>query len=247
MKVLSYGGGVQTLALGRMILNGLFERPDLVVFADTQRERGKTYQAIQREFALFNSYGIEAVIVTGGDLGSYGGKMLPLYTIKNDTGERGRLRTVCSPRFKTEVINRELRRRGAKKAEVWLGLSVDEVHRLKPNPRKWLTNRWPLIEMQMRRGDCEEYLKKLDIEPVKSACVFCPNASSKSALAALEPHELQYAITFDETVRNLRPGYKSYVHASCKPLATVVAENAHNIDLFDYDPKQDECSGVCFV
>lgn len=219
------------------------------MFADTQRERVKTYRVIEREFALLNEHGIEAITVTGGDLGSHGGKMLPLFTIHNKTGKLGRLRTICSSRFKTEVVARELRRRGygpKNKVETWLGLTTDEVHRVKPNARvKWMTNRWPFLEMGMSRANCETYLDRLGVESVKSACYFCPNASQRSSLAALEPEDQANAIAFDETVRNVRPGYQSFIHSSRRPLREVLADDALFVDLLDYE--QDECEGVCFV
>jgi hypothetical protein len=245
VKVLSYGGGKQTQVLGRMVIAGEFERPDLAIFSDTQRERAKTYEIIEREFALLNAAGIEAVTVTGGDLGSYGGKMLPLFTVRKKDGHRGRLRTICSSRFKTAIINRELRRRGAKKAEIWLGLTTDEVHRVKPNPRQWLTNRWPFLEKEMSRADCEAYIERLGIESSKSACYFCPNASQRSALAALSPEDQRRAVEFDEGLRGIRPGYDSYIHNSFRPLVEVLADDKLQISLLDYE--QDECEGACFT
>jgi hypothetical protein len=249
MKVLSYGGGIQTVVMGRMVLAGEMDRPDLVIFADTQRERAKTYEVIAREFALLNAAGIEAVTVTGGDLGSHGGKMLPLFTVHKETGERGRLRTICSSRFKTEVVARELRRRGfgpKNPVETWLGITTDEIIRVKPNVRvTWMHNRWPFIERDISRGACEAYLNNLGLERVKSACYFCPNASQRAALAALEPGDLARAIAFDESLRNVRPGYESFVHGSCRPLSEVVADDRLQISLLDYE--QDECSGSCFT
>jgi hypothetical protein len=38
VKVLSYGGGIQTVTLLRLAIEGKIERPDLVIFADTQRD-----------------------------------------------------------------------------------------------------------------------------------------------------------------------------------------------------------------
>jgi hypothetical protein len=249
MQVVSYGGGKQTQVMGRMMLSGELPRADLVIFADTQRERAKTYEIIAREFALLNAAGIEAITVTGGDLGSHGGKMLPLFTIHNKTGKLGRLRTICSSRFKTEVVARELRRRGygpKNKVETWLGLTTDEVHRVKPNDRvKWMTNRWPFLEMGMSRANCETYLERLGVESSKSACYFCPNASQRSALAALSAEDQAKAIVFDESLRHMRPGYESFVHASRRPLRDVLADDALFVDLLDYE--QDECEGVCFV
>jgi hypothetical protein len=244
-SVLSYGGGVQTVAMGRMIIAGELPPPDLIVFADTMNERRKTYEAIEREYAAITASGlVECVRVSGGNLKDHGGKMLPVYNVNISTGELGRWNTVCSERFKTRIVNRELRRRGWKRAEVWLGLSLDEVRRVKPNPRKWLTNRWPLIELNMRRADCENVLRRYELPIVKSACKFCPNACGPAALASLEPDELAETIAFDAAIRNVRPGYLSYIHDSHRPLSEVVADDSLQTNLFDRE--EDECGGVCF-
>lgn len=42
-QVLSYGGGVQTVAMVALVLQGRLPRPDMIVIADTSREKQSTW------------------------------------------------------------------------------------------------------------------------------------------------------------------------------------------------------------
>jgi hypothetical protein len=68
----------------------------------------------------------------------------------------GMLRRQCTREHKIVPIERELRRRGfggrGKKAwrvQQWLGISTDEVERMKPARTPWVESRWPLIERRL--------------------------------------------------------------------------------------------------
>jgi len=132
MKILSHGGGVQTRTLLRLCLEGGFERPDLVVFADTQAEPGEVYEAIAEDKAACEAQGIEFVIVTTGELAAvdkWGGLFIPAFTL-DEKGNRGMLRRQCTERFKVRPIRQLLRSRGATTktpCELWMGISTDEA------------------------------------------------------------------------------------------------------------------------
>lgn len=251
VNVLSYGGGTQTLAMGRMVLSGDLERPDLVAFADTQREREATYAAVRREFGLLEAAGIPTVIVTGGDLAERGLRgelpLTPLYTINLVTGKEGRMNSICSERFKTRIVRRELRRRGLRTASIWLGLSTDEIGRVKPSKVKCWVNRWPLIEKDLRRADCESYLERIGApKPVKSACIMCPHRRVRSFLRMTE-EERDFAIQYDEAIRHSRPGFVCFVSDQRRPLREVLAAASRQISLLELDEEDSECSGTCFT
>ncbi len=50
-----------------------------------------------------------------------------------------------------------------KYVEQWIGKSTDEVQRMKPARDKYILNKHPLIEMNMSRQDCINYLKKQNV------------------------------------------------------------------------------------
>lgn len=243
-QVQSFGAGVQSVALLRMAVNGLIDRPDLVLFADTQQEPQHVYDVMEREAEVCKVAGIEFGIVSAGDLGAWkenGSIHAPLRTELIGGKERGLLFRTCTDRFKIQPIRRALRARGVKKAVLWLGMSVDEIQRVKPSSVGWITNRHPLIELSMRRSDCETYLSSIGVTAAKSACVFCPYRSDASWRTVRDsPEDWAKAVAYDESIRHARPGYLSFVHKSWKPLAEAVLSKENDLGLFD-----DECDGVC--
>lgn len=246
MKIQSYGAGVQSVALLHMALNGDFERPDLVIFADTQAEPESVYEVLERDKELCEKAGIELAVVSLGNLsatGQWGGLFIPAHTYNERTESKGMLRRQCTQRFKVAPIRRELRRRGVKQAEMWLGISTDEVTRAKPSNVKWLTHRWPLLELGVSRADCHSYLAEIGIEAAKSACVFCPYHSDHEWLRIKQnPRDWRAAVEYDRVIRDTRPeGGKVYVHPQRVPLEMVEFENP------DLQPGlwDSECGGHC--
>jgi hypothetical protein len=274
VKVQSFGGGVQSVAMLRMAIAGDIERPDLVIFGDTMAEPSGVYETIERERANAEANGIPFVTVAWDNLAAPRSGLLyaPLYTVNTEPywkppragcapcedcdwqgipatlgywilpGEKfGQLLRSCTDKFKIAPIRRHLRSLGATKAELWLGMTTDESVRVKPSPLKWITHRWPLIEKSLSRGDCEAYLSRLGLRVAKSACVFCPYRSDASWLQVkANAHDWEAAIAYDESIRDKRPGFKTYVHSSRKPLKEVVLKNDGAPSLF-----MDECFGVC--
>jgi alkylation response protein AidB-like acyl-CoA dehydrogenase len=59
---------------------------------------------------------------------------------------------------------------------MWIGISAEEnAKRCKPSHEGWVTNRYPLRELDMTRADCAAWLCRhyLIVAP-KSACLACP-------------------------------------------------------------------------
>jgi hypothetical protein len=241
--VRAYGGGVQSVALLHKYVRGEIERPDLVIFADTKQEPASVYETVKRDREICESKGIEFVVVSYGDLGDQDRKgiFIPAYTL-NKNGRKGTLMRQCTDRFKIQPIRKEIRRRGLTNVEMWLGISTDEASRQKPSSVKYITNRYPLIEMGMSRTDCEAYLAKIKITASKSACVFCPYRSAK-AWASLTKEEMQQAIKYDVRLRDRMKGVKLYVHSSRTPLSDAIGLTGEkNVNLFE-----NECEGYCGI
>lgn len=140
----------------------------------------------------------------------------------------------CSYDYKRRIITATVKRlcggRGAwKRADVeqWIGFSLDEVgrmrtadecrcgHKVKRHPGTceqcrcesfdpWQVNRWPLVELRMRRDDTIRWFAKHGHPtPPRSACWFCPNSGNArwQALRATHPDLFERACTLDETIR----------------------------------------------
>lgn len=100
----------------------------------------------------------------------------------NGSGAPGR--RSCTVDFKIVVVDRWMREHGAKitGAEVGLGISLDEIERVKPNmdpdTLAWKENVFPLIDevaQPLTRQDCMNIIAGAGLPiPPKSACIFCP-------------------------------------------------------------------------
>lgn len=100
----------------------------------------------------------------------------------NGSGAPGR--RSCTFDFKVSVVDRWLREHGAKseRAIVGLGISLDEIQRMKPNTDldtlAWKVNAFPLlmeVEKPLTRQDCINIIVNAGLPiPPKSSCYFCP-------------------------------------------------------------------------
>lgn len=128
----------------------------------------------------------------------------------------------------------------------------------------WLVNRWPLIELGMRRSDCAKWLTDRGYPvPSRSACYFCPNRGNGHwrALKAGDPERFGKACQLDERTRtepersNLRVR-SLWIHGSRVPLAEAdlrspaqrAAEDDGQDSLFDEGEVDNDCDlGTCFT
>ena len=182
---------------------------------------------------------------------------MPLYT----AGGRGMGRRQCTREYKIEPIEREIRRllgvgKGKRvpkdvAVEQWIGISTDELERLKQNPHRWAHNRWPLIEARMSRADCRVWFEREypGVCLVKSACTSCPFRDNAMWRNLRDSHPLDFedACQFDEairhngsTLRGMRE--QQFVHRSGVPLRAADLEDNAIGDLF-----RGECDGMCGV
>ena len=126
------------------------------------------------------------------------------------------LRRQCTNHYKIRPIYRRIRTlAGGKRgrpfpnnthAEMWLGISLDEVSRMKPSREPWVAHRWPLVELGMTRSDCIEWFSSEypDRYLPRSACVICPYRSDEHwiELKRAEPASYDEAVEFDRWLRN---------------------------------------------
>lgn len=251
VPVISLGAGVQSTTLALMAAHGEFEhrpgfagRPGFAIFADTGWEPQSVYDHLDWLTGELDDYGIEVVRVQEKDLleeaTGRAFNPIPLY-MANPDGTASAGRRQCTKEFKLYPIRHFLRARNLNRVEMWVGISLDEFHRMKPSGLKWLTNRWPLIEKQMTREDCKRWLDDHAYPiPPKSACVFCPYKRERDYVEMRDndPVSFAKAVAADEAMR--RNG--EYVLASLKPLSEATSlENEGQLTMMD------ECEGMCGV
>lgn len=252
MNVLSLGWGVQSFTLAAMAALGDFEKPDYAIHADTTHESILTYQFAAQWGGWLNERGVNVVTVKTEDAQIIttrrgGGIYIPAYTdLQNKSG--GMLRRQCTQRWKIAVMRRWLQaHRDGEPIEQWIGISTDEALRMKPSDVKYITNRWPLIELGMSRKDCTKYLVDNGLPvPPKSACTFCPyHNTAEWRRTKQTPEDWAEAVEIDRKIRKVRPPYDLFVHPSRKPLEEVdlrTEEERGQMRLWD-----EECTGICGV
>lgn len=256
LKAISLGWGVQSFTLAAMAALGELESVDVAIHADTTHESKLTYEFAARWTPWLEERGVRVVTVANPTVrittrittDRAGGKIwIPAFT---DTPSRsgGMLRRQCTHRWKIAPMRRWLQaNRDGAVVEQWLGISLDEVQRMKDSDVKYCVNRWPLIERRMTRLDCMTWLDRNGIEiPPKSACTFCPfHSTAEWRRIKQTPEDWQEAITVDEAIRKVRPPYDLYVHPARIPLVDVDLRSEQEkgqLSLWDA-----ECSGVCGV
>lgn len=230
MQVWSCGGGTQSGAIAELIASGKLPVPDLAFMTDTGRERSSTWpfvDAFIRPRLL--SVGLDLQIVQKSefatvDLFSLKERSILLPGFTTQSGKVGRLGGFCSGEWKREVGMRYLRSIGVESATQWIGISVDEMHRVRTPRTKWLQLRYPLLfDVPMRRWQCVELIRAAGWKGLipHSACWMCPNLSDPEWLDMKLhwPEDFSNACALDRELRETDPHF--FIHGSCIPLDEV--------------------------
>lgn len=131
----------------------------------------------------------------------------------------------------------------------WIGISLDEIIRMKPSRKPWVENRWPLIEARMNRHNCQRWIEAHGFPmPPRSACRYCPYHSDDEWRRQRdeEPSEFEKSLQFEKSL-NLSRTSQLFLHRSCKPLdqvdfSTDVERGQATLTGFG-----NECEGMCGV
>jgi hypothetical protein len=241
--------------------------PECAIFADTGAEPRHVYDWLDwLETQL--PFPVHRVIKDRGLLVNIresieGGRLAgaPFYT-ESDAGREGRLRRQCTSEFKIQPIERFIRRemlglahgeRAPKEPQVtqWIGISWEEIQRMKTARNTFSVHRWPLIDLKMTRDHCLRWMREHGYpEPKKSSCTFCPyhdNAMWRD-IKLNDTESWQQAVEVDEMIRKGVRGteQKLYLHRSLIPLAEVDFRNPADFGQLEWG-FQEECDGMCGV
>jgi 3'-phosphoadenosine 5'-phosphosulfate sulfotransferase (PAPS reductase)/FAD synthetase len=270
---LSLGAGVQSSCLALMAAKGeITPMPNAAIFADTQAEPKSVYRWLDW---LQTQLPFPVIRVTRGDLTaeslqinpfksdptrSWVKALIPAF-LENPDGSKSLMGRQCTFRYKVEMLERTARqlagiKRGQRKVTVtqWIGISWDELQRMKLPRKPWTQHRWPLIERRMTRRHCLEWMEVNGYpEPPRSACIYCPfhtNAQWRR-MKDEEPEEFDRAVKFERDLDNAmkatnQKAVKPYLHASLTPLDQVdfSTDTERGQGAFDF---QAECEGMCGV
>jgi len=255
LNIISLGAGVQSSTMALMAAKGeIGPMPTAAIFADTGAEpagvmRWLDWLEAQLPFPVHRVMHKEGLLADLMRPGQTRASNPPLFS---ENG--GMLMRKCTGDFKIAVIKRTARAlmksKGESQISQWIGISVDEAHRMKPSRVKYSSHRWPLIERGMTRGDCLLWMERNGYPtPPKSACTFCPYHSDHhwQDMKENDPESFAQAVMVDERIRQGFAGSRErlYIHRSRVPLADArfdTAKAAGQADMFG-----NECEGMCGV
>jgi len=272
LRVLSLGAGVQSSTLALMIHKGEIPMVDCAIFADTQAEPPKVYEWLKFIKKTVN-YPVHIVTwrnleqdVLDASEGKYQAFTIPFYTKNRETEQKGMLMRQCTADYKIKPVTKKVRKllgykKGERvglevKVEMLLGISTDEIRRMRMNRLRYIHNQYPLInDFQMSRQDCIMWMKDNGYPmPTKSACYFCPfhSQSTWKEVKKNDPKLFEKAVEMDKKIRDqekykIKNKFKDdlYLHRSCQPLDKALEDDGQ-LDMFDgFDSICDE--GMCGV
>jgi hypothetical protein len=164
--ILSYGGGVNTCALMVYLVENKMPL-DEAIFADTGAELPETYENVKIAERYLRNHGI---------------------SFRQVSSRNGTLYSTCRKR---KVIPSQIWRWSTRDYKItpihayyrslkchiyeYLGISFDEIERVKPSRESYITSLFPLVDARIDRETCVQLIKTAGIKiPVKSGCYFCP-------------------------------------------------------------------------
>lgn len=198
VEYISYGGGTPSLALIILNIKGEIKplynknKIDEIIFADTGWDRTDTMKQMKEIKKYCESYGYNFSIVQS-NRGSLEKNLLDALTDKNATfkngnkingylpipyhsKDKGLAQRQCTGIYKIFPINQYLRKKyGSVSRIAQLGIHFDEFYRVKDPKVKRDINRFPLVDLKLKRNDCIKIVSETGLPmPPKSACVGCP-------------------------------------------------------------------------
>lgn len=263
-RFLSLGAGVQSSTLALMIAHGEVPMVDAAIFADTQWEPQSVYQWLdwleqQLPYPVHRvtAGSIRADILsksntTGGRFASIPWHM----RMPNGTASMGRRQ--CTNEYKLKPLLKAKRmllgyqprkRIPVGSCETLIGISTDEISRMKDSREVWNRNVFPLVDLGMSRNDCLNWMQRKGYpQPPKSSCIGCPfHSKDEWRRIKADPVAWADALEIDEAIREPVRGIRGqqFMHRSLLPLAQVdlsTPEERGQANLFE-----NECEGMCGV
>ena len=269
---LSLGAGVQSSTLALMAAHGeIGPVPDAAIFADTQAEPASVYtwldwleEEIQRCPHPFPVHRVtkgsltetSLRVRTSGKTGeTYLSHNVPAYT-RNSDGTLGNHRRQCTDKHKLiPLIRKTDELRQGQECTVWIGISWDEIQRMKDSKRKGIQHRFPLIELRLRRHQCVEWMRERGYgDPPRSACTYCPYHSNQEwrRLRDEDPASWQDALRYEKQLQEAsakvpRLDGVPFLHPSRVPLEEADLRDPDENQMMLWNTMQNECEGMCGV
>ena len=265
LRILSLGAGVQSTTVALMMMHGEIAPADHVIFSDTGWEAKRVYEHLTWLEGVLSQSTMKFHRVSNGNIRedlmhpSKRVASLPYHTM-NEQGKRGMTRRQCTMEYKITPLNKKARelagiqpRKKYKEHLVTriIGISSDELERMRDASFTWEHNEYPLIDLGMSRTDCLKWCEEHGYPtPPRSACIGCP-FKSRDEWRIVRDNEQDWAdaVEIDKHIRTeefrMKTGLKSqlFLHKSAVPLDEAdlrTPEEYGQFSLFNQ-----ECEGMC--
>lgn len=283
MNILSLGAGVQSSTILLMSIHGELPRIDHCVFADVGWEPPEVYRWLEFLKVKAAEAGIPIHVVSEGNLREHvmdavkTGKRVssPPFFTEGEDGRASLMNRSCTSNFKIAPIARKVKELMGHKpgsrlplsvqVTQWIGISGDEMQRMKVSQDKWMRFWHPLIEQpyaddgtcslrewSMTRQDCQKWMRDHGYpEAPRSACIGCPfHSNAEWRRIRQDPEQWKDAVDFDRAIRDSMPlhgmRHPVYLHRSLLPLDQAPIDGVPGQQGIDWGMTQ-ECAGVCGV
>ena len=271
LRVLSLGAGVQSSTLALMIEKGQVPMVDAAIFADVKGEPKAVYTHLDwlEKQLSYPVYRVtwrnlkQDILDAGG--GKYKAFTAPFFTKHPITGKKKMLRRQCTFMYKINPVGQKVRgllglKKGEKRkkdtrVEMLMGISKDEVFRMKTNRIPYITNMYPLVEMNITRSNCLEWMSKYGYpKPPRSACTFCPYHSNEEWIEIKKnKEEWSEVVAMDKAIRHQERHKDKFKNSKEVLDELYLHRDGIPIDEVDLDKKKDnqldlfnnECEGMC--
>ncbi len=277
IHIISLGAGVQSSTMALMAAHGeITPMPKCAIFADTQDEPQSVYTWLDW---LEKQLPFPVIRITKGKLSTaallikvsrkgnrYTGSNIPAFMKSAGIKREGKQARHCTRDFKINIILQEVRRIARNEIKAWrkdktlpipviqwIGISRDEIIRMKPSRLPYIQHRWPLVDAGVRRHACLSWMSDMGFpEPPRSACLYCPYHDNREwrRLKSESPEDFEKAAVFESDYQIAQSKVQRrtaipFLHRSMVPLRDV-----------DFSTDEDhgqqvmfgnECEGMCGV
>lgn len=266
LRVVSYGGGVQSTALLVLAARGAIDFP-IFLFAnvgdDSEHPATLRYVAeVARPYAAAHGIELHEVQRLRRD-GTPETLLDRLHRSKRSItipvrmpAPLGFMRRNCTQDFKVRTIEKWLKQHGASAecpAVTAIGISHDEAHRANSRKESPVQQKvYPLLELRMDRNDCRTVIAAAGLPvPPKSSCWFCPYHTNGTwqTMREREPILFEKYVAIErmlsDRLKELQ-GRPAYFHNRLKPLPMATTANRQG-ELFEDSPLEVCESGYCMT
>jgi len=254
LNIISLGGGKQSSYMLLTALQGKYNfMPDFAIFSDTGCEPDYVYEYLNWLTDYVKEiYNFQIVKVSEGNLVNdtleyLAGKRKRVASLPLRLGNDGGLiMRQCTNDYKIKPLRKYVQKiRQGKKVRLWIGISLDEIERMKASNVLYIENYYPLIQKRISIDNIKAWFRQNQLpEPGKSACLICPFHSDNywKEFKNQFPKEFKKACYFDNLIRNY-PNLKNktYLSKHLKPLAEIDFSIKPNL----FSELVEECNGLC--